>query len=53
MADAKDLARDILAKTGVSTVPGTDFGLPDTLRLSFCNDRYNEAIDRLRDYFSA
>lgn len=50
--DSKDLAKDILKKVYVSTVPGTDFGVPNGLRLSFCNDRYNEAIDRLRIYFT-
>jgi aspartate aminotransferase len=49
---SKELARDILERTSVAVVPGTDFGIPQCLRLSFCNDRFNEAIDRLRDYFS-
>lgn len=53
MTDSKDLARDILQKVHVSTVPGTDFGYPHGLRLSFCQSRYNEGIDRLRDYFTA
>jgi hypothetical protein len=34
-------------------VPGTDFGVPQDLRLAFCNDRYEEGIDRLYDYFSS
>ena len=51
-ASSKDLARDILEKVHVATVPGTDFGMPDGLRLAFCEARYNEGIDRLRDYFS-
>lgn len=50
--DSKDLAKDILEKVYVSTAPGTDFGLPNTLRLAFCNNRYNEAIDRLKTYFT-
>ncbi len=50
--DSKDLAKDILEKVYVATVPGTDFGIPNTLRLAFCNSRYNEAIDRLRIYFT-
>nr|VFK18090.1 MAG: aspartate aminotransferase [Candidatus Kentron sp. LPFa] len=50
--DSKDLARDILEKVYVATVPSTDFGIPNGLRLSFCNSRYNEAIDRLRTYFT-
>jgi aspartate aminotransferase len=53
MKSSKDLARDILEKVYVGTVPGTDFGVPKGLRLSFCNSRYLEAIDRLYDYFSA
>ena len=52
-ASSKELARDILARAHVAVVPGTDFGVPHDLRLAFCNERYNEAIDRLRDYFSA
>ncbi len=48
---SKELARDILKKVHVAVVPGTDFGVPDDLRLAFCNDRYNEGIDRLREYF--
>lgn len=50
---SKELARDILEKVHVAVVPGTDFGMPDDLRLAFCNDRYNEGVDRLRNYFSA
>ena len=49
---SKELARDILEKVHVAVVPGTDFGVPNDLRLAFCNDRYNEAIDRLREYFT-
>jgi aspartate/methionine/tyrosine aminotransferase len=51
-ASSKELARDILEKVHVAVVPGTDFGVPDDLRLAFCNARYNEGIDRLRDYFT-
>ena len=51
-ASSKELARDILAKSHVAVVPGTDFGVPHDLRLAFCNGRYNEAIDRLHEYFS-
>lgn len=53
MEDSKELAVDIARKVHVATVPGTDFGIPNGLRLSFCNDRYNEGIDRLRDYFTS
>ena len=51
-ASSKELARDILQKVHVAVVPGTDFGVPDDLRLAFCNERYNEGIDRLREYFT-
>ena len=51
-ATSKELARDILQKVHVAVVPGTDFGVPDDLRLAFCHDRYNEGIDRLREYFT-
>jgi aspartate/methionine/tyrosine aminotransferase len=52
MESSKDLAKDILQKVHVATVPGTDFGIPNGLRLAFCNERYNEAIDRLKVYFT-
>ena len=52
-ASSKELARDILEKVYVAVVPGTDFGIPQDLRLAFCNSRYNEGIDRLRYYFSS
>ena len=52
MTSSKDLAVDIAKTVHVATVPGTDFGIPNGLRLSFCTSRYNEAIDRLRDYFT-
>jgi aspartate/methionine/tyrosine aminotransferase len=52
MEDSKELAMDILQKVYVATVPGTDFGVPFGLRLAFCDSRYNEAIDRLADYFT-
>ena len=52
-ASSKELARDILQQAHVAVVPGTDFGVPHDLRLAFCNDRYEEAIDRLRTYFTS
>ncbi len=52
-ASSKELARDILEKAHVAVVPGTDFGVPHDLRLAFCNERYNEGIDRLREYFAS
>jgi aspartate/methionine/tyrosine aminotransferase len=47
------LATAILEDTHVATVPGSDFGLPNTLRLSFTSSRYEEAIDRLVAFFTA
>ena len=52
-ASSKELARDILESVQVAVVPGTDFGVPQDLRLAFCNDRYDEGIDRLREYFGS
>ncbi|MGH7203732.1 MAG: pyridoxal phosphate-dependent aminotransferase [Candidatus Levyibacteriota bacterium] len=46
-----DLAKDILYKTGVAVVPGSDFGIPTGLRVSFTHLRYKEAIDRMTNYF--
>jgi len=51
--DTIELARDILKWARVATVPGTDFGAPQTLRLSLCSSRFEEAIDRLARYFTA
>jgi len=48
-----DLARDIIETTNVATVPGSDFGIPQTLRLSYSTAQYNEGIDRLVDYFTS
>lgn len=47
-----ELAKDILKKTGVAVVPGTDFGIRNGLRVSFTNLRFNEGVDRLYRYFS-
>ncbi len=51
IATSLELAMDILEKVEVATVPGSDFGLPYTLRLSFSSLRYEEGIDRLKTYF--
>ncbi len=48
-----DLAQAIMRETHVATVPGSDFGLPETLRLSFSAARYEEAIDRLASFFGS
>ena len=46
------LAEAIIRKTGVAVVPGSDFGLDTGLRLSFTHLRYDEANDRLVNFFS-
>jgi len=51
ISNCLDLALDLLDKTGVAAVPGEDFGLPGTLRLSFTSSRFNDAIDRMVSYF--
>jgi len=50
--DSFELAKDILEETGVAVVPGSDFGLPHGLRVSFTHLRFNEGIDRLHKYFT-
>ncbi|MCC2442992.1 aminotransferase class I/II-fold pyridoxal phosphate-dependent enzyme [Bacillus cereus] len=47
-----ELAERIMRSKQVATVPGSDFGLPNTLRLSYSTSRYNEGIDRLVDFFT-
>ncbi len=46
-----DLATSIMEKTHVATVPGSDFGLPYTLRLSYSTPRYKEGIDKMVSFF--
>lgn len=46
-----ELVEDILINALVGVVPGSDFGIDKALRLSFTNSRFEEAIDRLNDYF--
>ena len=46
------LATDILNQKCVAVVPGSDFGLPDTIRLSFSSQDYFEGIDRLKAFFT-
>lgn len=46
-----ELAKEIINTTGVATVPGSDFGLPNTLRLSYTCERYNDGIDKLYKFF--
>lgn len=52
ISTSKDLALDIIHNTKVATVPGSDFLLPETLRLSYSTTRYKEGIDRLVEYFN-
>jgi len=52
-ATSLDLAEKIMESQCVATVPGSDFGLPTTLRLSFSSLKYNEGIDRLARFFCA
>jgi aspartate/methionine/tyrosine aminotransferase len=47
-----ELAKEILEETGVAVVPGSDFGLPNGLRISFTSLRFKEGIDRLHKYFT-
>ncbi len=46
-----ELAERIMERTCVATVPGSDFGLPTTLRLSFSSKQYHKGIDRLAAFF--
>jgi aspartate/methionine/tyrosine aminotransferase len=46
-----ELCKEIFQKTKVATVPGSDFGVPHMIRLSFTSERYNEGIDLLHAYF--
>jgi aspartate/methionine/tyrosine aminotransferase len=48
-----DLACAIMRDSHVATVPGSDFGLPETLRLSFTSSRFEMGIDRLVAFFGA
>jgi aspartate/methionine/tyrosine aminotransferase len=52
-ATSLDLATAIMRAKHVATVPGSDFGLPETLRLSFTSAHYEEGIDRLVSFFTA
>jgi aspartate/methionine/tyrosine aminotransferase len=52
ISSSLDLATKIMETKHVATVPGSDFGLPYTLRLSFSCHRFNEGIDHLVDFFN-
>jgi len=47
------LAEEIMKEKYVAVVPGSDFGLPYTIRLSFSSLAYEEGIDRLAEFFAA
>jgi aspartate/methionine/tyrosine aminotransferase len=47
----RTLAESILVDTHVATVPGSGFGLPGTLRLSYTTSQFENAVDRLARYF--
>jgi aspartate/methionine/tyrosine aminotransferase len=53
IANSLDLATKIMEETYTATVPGSDFGLPQTLRLSYSCHRYNEGIDKLVGFFNS
>jgi (5-formylfuran-3-yl)methyl phosphate transaminase len=48
----RTLAQSILAETHVAVVPGSDFGLPRTLRLCYCAAQFENAVDRVAKYFA-
>lgn len=52
LATSLELATSIMASTCVATVPGSDFGMPTALRLSFSTSRFKEGIDRLVQFFT-
>ena len=41
-----------MESTHVATVPGSDFGLPGTLRLSYSTNCFEQGIDRLIAFFN-
>lgn len=47
------LAEAIMKEKYVAVVPGSDFGLPHTLRLSFSALAYEAGINRLAEFFKA
>jgi aspartate/methionine/tyrosine aminotransferase len=47
----RTLAESILADTHVATAPGSDFGVPRMLRLSYSAAQFENAVDRLSRYF--
>jgi aspartate/methionine/tyrosine aminotransferase len=51
LADELELAKEIINSIGVAVVPGSDFGAPGTIRLSYTCEKFKEGIDRLSDFF--
>lgn len=51
LKDSVDLATYLLEEMGVATVPGTPFGAPENIRLSFATSVQNidKGLDRMRD----
>lgn len=49
----RSLTESVLDATHVATVPGSDFGLPGTIRLSYSAAQFENAIDRLATYFES
>ena len=47
----RTLAESILSAAHVATVPGSDFGLPGSLRLTYAAGQFDEAIDRVAAFF--
>jgi aspartate/methionine/tyrosine aminotransferase len=50
VAPDRMLAESILAEAHVAAVPGSDFGMPGALRLSYCSGQFENAVDRLARY---
>jgi aspartate/methionine/tyrosine aminotransferase len=51
-ATSFELAKDLLEKSGVAVVPGSDFGVPNGVRVSFTHLRFCDGVDRMLEYFS-
>ncbi len=54
ISDDQALACDLLERTGIAVVPGSAFGAPGHLRLSYATDdqTLEIAVSRLQEYFS-
>ncbi|MCI0470954.1 MAG: aminotransferase class I/II-fold pyridoxal phosphate-dependent enzyme [Candidatus Aminicenantes bacterium] len=53
ISSSLELATRIIKEKHTAVVPGSDFGLPHTLRLSYSCHRYKEGIDHLVDFFNS